>query len=153
MRLIKLALLSVFFLFLIITAFSLLIPSHVRISKAINLYASKDSVFSLVNKERWPEWHPAYRRDSAKFPEINIISQNVSDSEIVMHLQQGGKRVVVNGWKLYDYVSTDSITLQWYMDFNLRWYPWQKFASLFYENTYGKMMEEGLTNLKGVVEE
>jgi hypothetical protein len=34
------------------------------------------------------------------------------------------------------------------MDFQLAWYPWQKFSSLFYERTYGAMMERGLANFK-----
>jgi hypothetical protein len=34
------------------------------------------------------------------------------------------------------------------MDFKLPWYPWQKFGSLFYENTYGQMMQNGLANSK-----
>jgi hypothetical protein len=34
------------------------------------------------------------------------------------------------------------------MDFRLSWYPWEKFSSLFYEKTYGTMMETGLLNFK-----
>jgi hypothetical protein len=38
------------------------------------------------------------------------------------------------------------------MDFQLGWYPWQKFSSLFYENTYGNMMQDGLARLKSVAD-
>ncbi len=151
MRLIKLALISIIFLFLIATAISLLIPSHIRISKAVNLHAEKNSVISLIkDTSRWKEWHPAFiPNDSAKkFPSITIIPKIQNDSEVVMQMQQGNKTPVLSGWKTYEYASTDSITLQWYMDFNLRWYPWQKFGALFYENTYGVMMEKGLDNIK-----
>ena len=65
-----------------------------------------------------------------------------------MHLQQAHKPEVINGWKIYQHSQVDSLTLQWYMDFQLKWYPWQKFGSLFYENTYGVMMEKGLSNIK-----
>jgi len=34
------------------------------------------------------------------------------------------------------------------MDFQLQWYPWQKCGSLLYEGTYGRMMEQGLQNIK-----
>ena len=67
-------------------------------------------------------------------------------------LQQAGKMPLINGWKIYHHPSTDSLTLQWYSDFHLKWYPWQKLGSLFYENTYGVMMEEGLGNLKRLAE-
>jgi hypothetical protein len=34
------------------------------------------------------------------------------------------------------------------MDFQLGWYPWQKFSTFFFESTYGALMEKGLANLK-----
>ena len=150
MKLIKLAFISVLVIFLIATAFSLLIPSHVRISKAINLRAPGDSVLSLVRSTaNWQRWHPAFQGENpARFRPIDIKTTSDSDSEVVMRLQQGGKEPVVNGWKLYSYEGIDSITLQWYMDFQLKWYPWKKFGSLFYENTYGLMMQQGLENIK-----
>lgn len=153
MRLVKLALISFIILFLVITAMSLLIPSHIRISKAINIGASKDSIFALIkNQERWPQWHPAFmHNDSAgNVPPIHITPKVENDSILVFQVQPGNKNPVVNGWQVYHHASTDSLTLQWYMDFHLKWYPWQKFGSLFYENTYGVMMEKGLNNLKNL---
>ena len=139
------------FLFLVITAISLLIPSNIRISKAINIQGQKDSIFKLVgDTANWKQWHPAFiPGDSAtRFPPIQIVSKSQNDSEIVMHLQQSNKPKVINGWKIYFHPQVDSLTLQWYMDFRLQWYPWKKFGSLFYENTYGVMMEQGLENIQ-----
>lgn len=151
MRFIKLAILSFIFLFLTVTAISLLIPSHIRISKAINLANRKDSIFALIRNEgRWHQWHPAFMQNDSfrKIPPIHITPQLVTDSELVFQLQQENRKPIKTGWKIYRYPLTDSITLQWYMDFQLSWYPWQKFGSLFYENTYGQMMEQGLDNIK-----
>ena len=155
MRLIKLALISIVILFAMATLFSLQIPSDIRISKAINVSATRDSVLQLVgNRERWKEWHPAFKPgDSTRnFARItfNTITQN--DSSVVMELSQGDKDPVINGWNVYEYEGVDSVTVQWYMDFHLEWYPWQKMGSLFYENTYGIMMQEGLDQLKKRVE-
>jgi len=144
----------VIFLFLLITAISLLIPSNIRISRAINIHGQKDSIFKLVgDTSNWKQWHPAFipGDSAAKFPVIQIVSRSQNDSEIVMHLRQENKPKVINGWKIYTHQQVDSITLQWYMDFHLQWYPWKKFGSLFFENTYGAMMEQGLENLKGVM--
>ena len=155
MRVIKLGLISIVFLFLVATAISLLIPSHIRISKAINLSAQKNVVVGYIkDTTKWKQWHPAFiPSDSAKkFPAITIIPKAVNDSEVVMQMQQENKTAVISGWKIYEYASTDSITLQWYMDFNIKWYPWQKIGSMFYENTYGVMMQEGLTNMKQLVQ-
>lgn len=155
MRLIKLAFISILLLFLVVTAISLLIPSNIRISKAINIHSDEDAIFALIrDTTKWKQWHPAFiPNDSATaFPQIHIVQQSVSDSEIVMHLQQSGKPAVANGWKIYQYPHVDSLTLQWYMDFHLKWYPWQKFGSLLYEKTYGSMMERGLINIKDMLE-
>lgn len=151
MRLIKLALISVVLLFAMATLFSLLIPSDIRISKAINIGSSRDSVLELVkNRDRWKEWHPAYMPGDStrKFASINFNTISQNDSSVVMELSQGSKAPVINGWNVYVYEGVDSVTLQWYMDFRLKWYPWQKMGSLFYENTYGILMQEGLDQLK-----
>jgi hypothetical protein len=63
-----------------------------------------------------------------------------------------GRETLLSSWELHRYASTDSVTLQWYMDFHNKWYPWEKFRSLFYEKTYGSMMETGLKNLKTELE-
>jgi hypothetical protein len=62
-------------------------------------------------------------------------------------------RPIISGFKIIRHQQGDSATLQWYMDFELRWYPWEKFRSLFYENIYGLQMEQGLLNLKELSEE
>lgn len=151
MRLIKLALISFVFLFLVVTAISLLIPSHIRISKATNIAPPKDSVLALIrDRDRWSQWHPAFMAVDASrnMPPTQIIPVSANDSELVFQWKQENRTPVINGWRIYEHASTDSLTLQWYMDFNLKWYPWQKFGSLIYENTYGVMMERGLTNIK-----
>ncbi len=76
----------------------------------------------------------------------NWLLQTASSS--ITELQQEGRKPVISGLQLYGGPASDSLTLQWYMDFQLSWYPWQKFSSLFYEQTYGVMMERGLVNFK-----
>jgi hypothetical protein len=139
---------------MVATGISLMIPSHIRISKAINIHGSKDSIFALIkDQNRWRQWHPAFiPADSARnFPSIHITKINENDTAIIFKLQQSNKRPVLNGWQIYN-LSADSLTLQWYMDFRIKWYPWQKFGSMFYENTYGVLMEQGLTNIKNLTE-
>ena len=150
MRIIKLALISATIFFLIATAFSLLIPSNVRISKAINIHAEKSDVMNRVrDPQSWKQWHPAFMpNDSVDIPPIQILNTRATDSSIIMELQQGTRQKVANGFNFIEHPGVDSITVQWYMDFHLKWYPWRKFGSLFYESTYGTMMQEGLQNLK-----
>lgn len=153
MRLIKLAFLSFIILFLIVTAMSLMIPGHVRISRAVNLKTEEDSVRLWVRDTgQWPRWHPAFQGANAsnrlaeKRTTITPVVEN--DSLVQLRWQQQGQQPVLHSWQIHRYAYTDSVTLQWYMDFHLQWYPWQKFSSLFYEGTYGKMMEQGLENIR-----
>ena len=55
---------------------------------------------------------------------------------------------VLNTWRVIEHTPTDSLALQWAMDFDLRWYPWEKFASLALEKTYAPKMEQGLLELR-----
>ncbi|MDB5207414.1 MAG: hypothetical protein JWR72_2489 [Flavisolibacter sp.] len=148
MRIIKLGLISFVIIFGIITLISLLFPSHIRLSKATNLPNNRERVFALLKDEK--AWHPAYA-DSASTLKMNLLQRKIiaqTDSTLITELKQEGRKPVISGLQLYGGPSSDSLTLQWYMDFQLSWYPWQKFSSLFYEQTYGVMMERGLANFK-----
>ena len=148
MRIIKLGLISFIVIFIIITLISLMFPSQIRISRATNLPNKRDAIFVLLNDEK--AWHPAYL-DSHSSAQMNLMKKTTieqTDSTLVYILQQSERKKVTNGWKIYGTPASDSLTLQWYLDFRLSWYPWEKFSSLFYERTYGTMMEQGLNNLK-----
>lgn len=148
MRIIKLGLLSIGFLAGLLLLISLLFPSHIRLSKATNLPNERQRIFALVKNDT--AWHPAYK-DTATTQAFASLRKRVlaqTDSTYVMELQQPGRKPVISGFQLYGQPAADSLTLQWYMDFQLGWYPWQKFSSLFFEKTYGAMMEKGLANIK-----
>jgi len=158
MRVVKLAFLSFVILFVLITAISAFIPAHVRISKAIDITGNKDSLLHLIsNRDQWVRWHPAFQmaNSDSLFQKAKIVITPVlqTDSLITMNWQQPGKAPVVNGWQFHRFPSSHTVTLQWFMDFRLPWYPWQKFSSLFYEKTYGLMMDRGLQNIKNIVQE
>ncbi len=155
MRIIKLALISFITFFGLLTAFSLLIPSQVRISKAINIGAPQQKILSLVaDTAKWKQWHPFFlSSQNPDMQRVKIRPVSSTDSLVVMQWTSTGKNPLTNGWQVYKYSRTDSLTLQWYIDFDLGWYPWQKFGSLFYEATYGTMMQQGLERLRLVAQE
>lgn len=167
MRVIKLAILSFIFLFAVVLVISLFIPSHIRISRAVNLKPGTDFVLNKINDlNEWKQWYPGFdtmtmepvvekdgRLVSARLQKTTTITI-VSDKrdEVLAEFRSGNKKPVVGGWKMMSYHKTDSLTLQWYFDFSIRWYPWEKFFSLAYDKMYGSRMEAGLTNLKKSVE-
>jgi hypothetical protein len=149
LRLIKLALISVFFLFLLWTGISLLIPSRVRISRATNIDAPPQRLLALVNdSSQWRTWHPWFADSNTTASSVRFIYQERSDTQTIVLLQHPGVRDLQQAFRIYRLGGSDSITVQWYSDFHLRWYPWEKFSSLFFEQTYGSMMETGIRNLK-----
>jgi hypothetical protein len=153
-QILKLAFISILLLFLVATGVSLMIPAHIRISRAINIHSTKEQVLGLItNSEKWKLWHPAFMPANASknIASIELTRLNENDSSVLYKLKQGNKVPVLNGWQVYN-LSPDSLTLQGYMDFRLKWYPWQKFSSLFYENTYGVLLQEGLSNIKDMLE-
>jgi hypothetical protein len=169
LRILKLALISFIILFLLITGISLFIPSHIRISKAINVKATKDAVIrEISDAANWKNWYPGLdstkplyvngkmrgvvfnKSDAKNLVYIKIYKE--SENEITAQYVNKNRRPVINGWKIISYPSSDSLTIQWYVDFHLRWYPWEKFRSLLFEKIYGSQMEQGLNNLKVLVE-
>lgn len=160
MRVIKLALISFIILFVLVTGFSLLIPGNIKISKATNIDASDTSIFNYIqNLSAWKQWHPALKQISdAEFEVVNNETIKVKgttisvlerkNDELLTEITRDGSTPIVNSLKILRHQQGDSSTLQWYMGFQLKWYPWEKFKTLFYENFYGVQMEEGLQNLK-----
>ena len=164
MKLVKLAIISFIFLFALVTTISLFIPSGIRISKAANFAPGyKDVLQPISDLSGWRDWHPALKDIPANEFEvltdsiIKIRSTTISikkktGDEVIAEMSADKGRPIMSGFKLINHQAGDSTTLQCYMDFKLRWYPWEKFRSLFYENIYGIQMEQGLANLKGLAE-
>ncbi len=166
MRILKLGILSIVFFFLLITGFSLFIPSHVRISRAINIGASKDSIREqIADIKKWKNWYPGFdtlaitsvkeeggRTVVAKVGNGAISITAITDFSVTAESEAAGKRTVLQRWNAIGHQVNDTITLQWTMDFKLKWYPWEKFASLMFEQRYSPVMEYGLSAIRQVLE-
>ena len=166
MRLIKLALLSFVFLFLLITGFSLFIPSTVRISRATGIMAPKEVIMKQVAEPgNWKNWfplngpaEPMYVNGEIKGIIMDTVKQRGllltgSNDTAVWAVNAGpDAKNITSGWNIHQGNTPGDVTVQWWMDFKLRWYPWEKFASLLFEKQYGTQMEEGLSRLKNFTE-
>ncbi|HEV8285800.1 MAG TPA: SRPBCC family protein [Chitinophagaceae bacterium] len=157
--------LSIIFFLVIVSIISLFIPSHVRISRVVQINHSKEMVMSRINDPvEWKNWYPG--ADSAKLfyengiakgiilnerKHQNLIITSKKDHE-VMAIYTMPNRKVSTGWQIAPAIGSNSVTVQWYMDFHLHWYPWEKFSSFMFEKVYGPQMEAGLKNLKAELE-
>ena len=164
MRIIKLGIISIIVFSILITGISLFFPSHVRISKAIDITTGKDSLMrQIVDPTKWKNWYPGadtlpllFIGGKVKGIEMDslhgLVIKEANDSTVLtMNVGPNSKRGE-SGWNIFPGRLPNSFTVQWYMDFHLRWYPWEKFSSLLLEKRYGAMMEQGLTRLKALLE-
>lgn len=159
MRLIKLAIISFVVFFLLITGISLFFPSHVRISRATDIVAPLDSVHTRISQPlHWKSWYPGadtlslYESDGVikgiRMPGNQVLMiTGFNDSTITAANSTSDQERASMGWNLIR-SNEKTVTVQWYMDFKLRWYPWEKFSSLLLEKRYGPVMEQGLAKLK-----
>jgi hypothetical protein len=143
LRVIKLAIISAIVVFVIVYLISLLIPSKIIISRAINIEAPKEKIYPLIaDTSNWKQWN-----DLAN-PNI-YIEQLPSDSNIVSTLWTYGSRSIKGSYRMEKI--GDVTVVQWYFEFHLKWYPWEKFGSITFEDQFGKPMERSLSKLKTLV--
>jgi len=164
MRIVRLIVISIVFLLLIVTIISLFIPSHIRISKAVQINSSRRLVSEQINDPvKWKNWYPG--ADSARFfyeagiikglilnetKRQYIIITEKKDGEVIAAYTMPNRKIVT-GWQVLP-IDSNSVTVQWYMDFHLHWYPWEKFSSFMFERIYGPQLEKGLNSLKALLE-
>jgi hypothetical protein len=165
MKFLKLILTSILVLSIIITIISLFIPSHVRISKAIQINSSEELVMEqLGDPGKWRNWYPG--ADSSKlYIEDGVTRGIILNEKKQRYLMITGerkdevtamyvlpKKKISTGWLVAPAIDSNSVTVQWYIDFHLRWYPWEKFTSFMFEKVYDPQLKQGLDNLKAILE-
>lgn len=166
MRFVKLGLISIVFFSLLLTAFSLLLPSETNISRAIDINAPADSVYSYINNiAKWKNWYANYDSSKASFSSTtvgkgasvtidrtSITIRDVLPSKIKAVWQSGKNNPVDGEFNFIRKDSSSTMTLQWNFIQKVKWYPWQKFASIVSNKTIGSFMEKSLENLRKEVE-
>ena len=112
----------------------------------------------------WRNWYPG--GDSLKvYYEGNVARGLVLDEQRKRYLVFREKKndevtaeyllrnkKIPTGWLVATNAESNSVTIQWYMDFHLRWYPWEKFSSFMFERVYHPQLQQGLDNLKSLLE-
>jgi hypothetical protein len=168
MKRIKILLLSVLVLSGIILIFSALIPSKTKVSRTTSVVARRDSIMEqLTNVENWTYWHPQLNSDSARrlvtytpvrsgaktwlsYNNFKMELAAVTDSTIDIVMTN------VEGQTLPSTIQViavkDSCIINWYASFKVKWYPWEKFRSIFFDNMYGPSLEKNLVAFKKYME-
>jgi len=167
MRLIKLGVLSVVVLFGLITAMSMLLPSQVIISRAIDINKPLDSVYQAVaDLTRWKGWMDNYDAAATSFStpakgkgayikmgkvrvDITTLARNKMDGI----WQSADNRPLPGSFNFVPSNNQQTVTVQWQFVQKVAWYPWEKFASITSDKVLGPYMEKSLDNLKKLLED
>lgn len=165
MRFIKLGLISVVFLFLLMTAISLLMPSAINISRTIDVIAPFDTVYNNINDvTKWKKWYANYDSPNVSFTNKTVgegasVTMNKTTVTIVNSshdkiktIWRSGSRTLEGEFNFYQKNNAPLITVEWKFTQHVKWYPWEKFAMIVTDKTIGPVMEKSLDSLKQLVE-
>ena len=156
MRLIKLAVISAIVLFGIITIIASFIPSTIRISRALDIAAPRSKIYGqLADIRGWEAWNMYVK----SYHNRQVEQQQLVADEMRIGISQLSDTLITTTWTNasgknfnsgYAIIQHDSLhyTVQWYFDFHLKWYPWEKFQGIVYDQQFGPVMEQSLKELK-----
>jgi hypothetical protein len=164
----KLFIASVIILFGVVFFLFALFPSTISVSRIIRINAPADSVFREITDLRtWATWNLLIRdsRDGKDAKPISIPSADASrliSGDLTVSFIKKAADSIITRWQDRSgrsftgiYLITESngqAILQWNLAFHLRWYPWEKLASMFYDKQLGPLMEQSLLNLRKSLE-
>ena len=169
LRLLKAFLVGVTGLFIVITLFSLLIPSTVQVSRAtvisnVTMARVNEQVGSLGN---WKNWHPLFKSDSAAITfnasktacdivyngnHSRLTIKSTDSSVVQFDLMAKGENNIHNQIILTQLPGQQSIQVEWQALNKLRWYPWEKFYGIFIDKLTGPGYDAALAGLKSYLE-
>jgi Polyketide cyclase / dehydrase and lipid transport len=151
--------LIIFFLFA-------LFPSHISVTRLISINRSQTEVLNKISDLRtWKSWNgfldqPGSNADPAR-PTDSAWSDYLRVNGAVIRLVNIEKNGISTLWERGDRMFTGRFLLQeksgqtilvWTLEFHVKWYPWEKLASMFYNKQLGPVMEKSLVNLRDLLE-
>lgn len=177
MRLIKMFLFVLVGLFAVITIIGLFIPSSVKISRGVIINADSSLVYNdLKDVKNWSAWMPWVTTDSGALVQlsqvtdqpgaffrwkgvkinsagtITIQAHEQDQLKLLYELQdmnhaEGGFRIRKTG------TGSNVTEVLWFMEYKLKWYPWERFYGIFADHIIGTAFEKGLEQLKAHIEQ
>lgn len=167
MKRLRIVILALLVLFSIMMIFAALIPAETRVSRAINIRGNRDSLRqSLLDLKQWPRWHPGLKTGNDSNPvtfspagEAPWLKYNGFTMQVSSASDSGINVDITNreGKKQHSVIQVismnrDTCAVNWYALFHSKWYPWEKFKSMFYDQLYGPSLDSNLVKFRGYAE-
>jgi len=177
MRLVKMFLFVLTGLFAVITIIGLFIPSSVKISRGIVINADSAKVYhELSDVKDWNKWLQWVTSDSGALVQLSPVTNQpgsffkwkglIYKSAGTITLQQIKPDVITTLFQLKDMndaeggfrirstgTAKQDTEVQWFMEYKLKWYPWERFYGIFMDHIIGPAFDKGLEQLKTYTEE
>lgn len=170
-RNIKLLLVGFGGLVLLLLLMGLAIPSKVKISRGVLLSEDYETVYaSLQNVGEWEAWMPWVKYDStatvsrsensnggvAVFRWSGNANKNAGSiyivqtrpEEISLLFQFQNNIPAKGGFRIHKVEESEGVELIWFMEYRLRWYPWERFYGIFADKIWGQAFEKGLADFQ-----
>lgn len=168
MRLLKQIVIGLITFSIILLFFSFLLPSKISVSRSVLLHAPKDSVMSaLLRMDDWKNWNPILQDSStaytispqkAEWTSADGISNSIqlqqfAADSIWVIIKSDGKQVFNSGFSVVQHQQDALLTkVEWWINENIKWYPWEKFYGLFSESFRETYMDNNLQLFKHYIE-
>ena len=143
-----------------------LFPSDISVSRIVQINRPRGEVLKKIDDLReWRNWNELLENPGGKTVADN--QSNKTDSTYMhvngasVRIEKSGPDTVITRWEQGSKFFTGSFNLtesnsqtivEWNLHFHIRWYPWEKLASMFYEKQLGPVMEKSLLNLRNELE-
>jgi hypothetical protein len=159
----KLILGSLIIFSLVILFLFALFPSDISISRIVQINNPQENVRKkIVNLREWKTWNEMLLTQfSGNNPNDQLDAALMKRGNISVEILSAGQDTILTRWKngqrsfTGNYILTrmnGQTVLEWSLHFHIKWYPWEKLASMFYDKQLGTMMENSLLKLKNELE-
>jgi len=158
MKYIKLIIISVVFLSVLVTGISLLFPSKVIASRAIEVNTNADNIAYFTSDfSHWNQWMSDWKENKVIIENntAHIGTQTVrfldkTDTKVNYEWIATGQNpyLVTFEWTL---LKDNTYVIHWSFEQNVKWYPWEKFQTLLNDKLLGAKMEIELQHLQEAI--
>ncbi len=156
---------SALFVFALLLSFiSWLMPSKVMLARTVMVAADRRQILTqLTNLKNWRNWNPYFH----DMPEDRMVLQNsnqlvwkenksilrmllidVSKDQVLLRLEREGHYPMNNSVSIQQIDDNPGFQVEWRVSGSLPWYPWERFAAIFFDKTAGPSYEDALASLK-----
>jgi hypothetical protein len=161
MRFLKLGLINIVAIFCVMLFFSILMPSMVLVSRAVDISAPVDSIkYRVSDLNQWTNWINGMQSKTvsiksareAQLGASTVTINTITDTTVVTGWTSTAKSYQLSTIRFITRPNSTITTVQWQFEQHLNWYPWEKFGSFMNDKILGPMMEQNLLNLKHLAE-